>query len=108
MISSDNFPDDPYGWLTNQCGHGVVGIAMSIYSEVIGLPMVTAFGVAIVYFIVIEWYIQRLKLFWDSVSDSLHVCFGAFVVAQLPDYNSAALALTGWGAVLAYGYWRRM
>lgn len=112
MTTSSSFQDDPYGYVTNQCGHARIGAGVALLGLVIwsGWGAAIATGIVVVYFVVIEWWLQGLTLFWDSVEDAAHVGFGAAGVVGLhylgPDY--ALGVFVAWVAILGLGYGRRL
>jgi hypothetical protein len=101
---SSNFRGDPYGHVTNQCGHIVVGMAAYVLSGVWGALAATLIGA--IYLIGWEWFVQRLRLFWDSLEDAAFVTTGAlFVPFYLAGYGSAVVITVGlW---LTFGAWLR-
>ena len=112
MIISDNFQGDPYGHATNQCGHARIGAGAALLGLVIwpGWGEALAPAVIVAYFLTVEWWLQGLTLFWDSVEDAAHVGFGAAGVVGLhylgPDY--ALGVFVAWVGVLAIGAGRRL
>lgn len=112
LISSDSFKGDPWGHAGNQSGHARIGAGWALLGLVIwpGWGEAIASFVAVAYFLTVEWWGQRLALFWDSVEDAAHVCFGALGVVSLHYYGPAyALGVfAAWLVVLAVGVGRRL
>ena len=109
MITSDSFPGDPYGWLTNQCGHGVLGLALAVYGDALGLWWAYPLAAAFLYWLLIEVLGQRLKLPADAFVDTVNVMAGATIPPALARGDLTAVGvLTVWGALLGIGYWGRM
>lgn len=104
MIKPDAFPKDPYGYVTNQCGHMVLGLAVSVFTPLHWTfdPFVAAF----VYWAVVEVYIERLTLIWDSLEDTMWVMVGAMILT-IHDWGQLQYLMALAGAGLAFGYWRR-
>jgi len=78
MITPDNFRADPYGWLTNQLGHIMLGLIM-VYAVCVAwwavsgeLPyrLHVGVGLAIFYIGVIELWIQGWRG-GDTIEDSV-------------------------------------
>lgn len=106
---ADEFRDDWYGWLTNQCGHAMVGIIVTIFLNSVGAPWLSVPVVAtIAYFVVVEWYGQRLRLLWDAIVDSFHVCMGSLIVHTIPDWKTSAMACAVWCVFLGLGVRKRI
>lgn len=108
-IRPDDFKDDWYGWLTNQCGHVVLGLAVSVSAYYAGAWLLYApFFSAFLYWLLVEFFGQSVKLWRDSIADTLFVMLGACV---LPAYDRGDLTLAIVFAVaalgFAYGVWRR-
>ena len=112
MVTSDAFLDDAYGYVTNQCGHARIGagvclvglVAWPVYGEAVAVVVVA------LYFLAVEWWMQGLSRFWDSVEDAAHVGFGAAGVTALHHFGPiAALAVfLASLAVLGVGAGRRL
>lgn len=96
MIDADDFPRDPYGWVTNQAAHFAIGLAMVAF----GVPLLL---VAPIYWVVSEVALQRLALWQDGLVDTFHVAMGAAVLTA----DDPRPWLIVWGATLAAGVWRR-
>lgn len=105
-MQSDAYPTDPYGHVTNQCGHVVIGLAASILTPWSwGGDVLT---IAAVYWLISEVALQRRRLYWDAAQDAGFVAAGAAVPFGLADgyWPAAGLILTI-GAALAAGAWAR-
>lgn len=106
MITPDDFLDDWYAWLTNQCGHIVLGLAVAAVMLPIGwwTPVVAA----LVYWVFVEFYGQGMRLWADSLADTLFVMAGGSVFAA---HDAGWLTLLGVvsvaGAWLGFGVWKR-
>jgi len=82
-LEADNFKNDWYGWITNQCGHVVLGLVLfcflmmlSFLSGEFASRWVVWSSIGLSY-IVWEFIIQR-GYKWDSVEDCIFVCgYGA-------------------------------
>ena len=90
-MKADDFPSDPYGWLTNQAGHCLIGIAAAVLCAALGLWWPLPLAIAAAYWLVAEYVLQRSALFWDGLTDTGFVAAGA----TLP----AAMNLGDWWAV---------
>lgn len=108
-MKSSAFLRDPYGYLTNQCGHGVLGIAVATVATALGLHWAAQpLAAALLYWLLVEVWGQGLTLLWDSLEDAAHVMAGAALAAALALSPGAACAvLAVWGAALAWGCWWR-
>lgn len=119
MFDPDDFPNDPYGQVTNQSGHAVmVGMPMCAVFMWINVPL---FGpqdpifigapivVALAYFLIWEGVMQGFSLFADSLMDTASVMAGAsiFSVAAMADLLTATICLGAWLVVMAFEWWRR-
>ena len=63
LRSGDDFLDDWYSWLTNQCGHAMIGVVSTVVFSAMGVAWTALpLAISVVYFIVIEWWVQRLQL----------------------------------------------
>ncbi|MFP4239520.1 MAG: hypothetical protein ACLFRZ_09460 [Rhodosalinus sp.] len=109
MIRSDDMRDDAYAWVTNQCGHGVLGIAVVVVADALGLHWLgQPIAAALVYWLVAEVALQRLRLWRDAIMDTAHVMAGASLAAAIArDDLTAVAVLAVWGALLGFGAWRR-
>jgi energy-converting hydrogenase Eha subunit A len=110
MIGPSAFNGDPYGYLTNQCGHAYL----------VGFPLALAlcpwFGlflapimVAVIYGLAWEIGVQKGRLWRDSFEDTVHVLAGASVLCAALS-GDALIVLECMGAqagLLAVGVWRR-
>lgn len=103
MIKPSNFPDDPFGHVLNQTGHGMIGAGIM---AVLPLSLWSVLGVALAYFVVIEVpqirFNNTRRTKWDSVEDALHVTMGALLVLTA-DY----VFLIAWLCILGFGAWKR-
>lgn len=102
-MKSDDFADDWYGWMTNQCGHFCLGLGLSLMLGPLGLSVWWQLAVIIVgYWVVIEFVGQRLRLWRDAIMDTAFVAGGTtFMLAPV----IAALICA---ALLSFGVWRRV
>lgn len=102
--TSSNFRGDPYGHVTNQCGHLVVGIAAYSLAGLWGAGVGVLIGLA--YLVGWEWGVQRLRLFWDGVEDAAFVTAGAvFLPLYATGYGPVTVIIVGlW---LGFGAWLR-
>jgi hypothetical protein len=89
VIKADNFRNDPYGWLTNQCGHVLLGIVGYI-AVVFGLlwhlgefpERELAWAIVLIAYLAWEFAIQRGNNLWDSLEDTIFVAaYGAGTLA---------------------------
>lgn len=106
-ITSSTYQNDPYGHLTNQCGHLVLGLGLATVAVYLGLwwPIPLAIGTA--YWLISEYLLQRSQLFMDSLEDTLFVVLGSgYPMLQTGSYKQLLLCLTI-GVALTYGIWRR-
>lgn len=90
-ITAYDFPRDPYGWVTNNCGHIVLGLGFAVLAQAIGLWWPIPLLIAAVYWVAAEYVLQRSALFLDGLTDTGFVAAGA----TLP----AAMNLGDWWAV---------
>lgn len=109
-MTSDDFKDDWYGWLTNQCGHIVLGLFVSCVAHYAGLWWLYApLGAALTYWVVVELWAQRNRLWRDGIADTFFVMCGACVLPAVNHGNFTLAAVAGAsGAGLTYGTWRRL
>ena len=106
MGRSSGFPGDPYGHVTNQCGHMVLGLAVAALMPFALLA--DAVTVVALYWLLVEVLDQRKALFRDALEDAGFVAAGASIPAALAaGYWFSAGLLTGAGLALAIGWWRR-
>ena len=104
MIHSDAFLGQPYAYLTNQCGHMILGLAVAVFTPLHwGFDPVIA---ALIYWLLIEVLDQRLRLFWDAAEDTMWVMIGAMILT-IHDWGQMQYLMAMAGAGLAFGYWRR-
>lgn len=99
----DNFQDDWYGWITNQCGHMVLGQVLFIVLSCVAFFTIGEFpyrntvwlAIAVGY-LVWEFVIQR-GYKWDSVEDSIFVClYGAGIPSMaFHEVTPGSLIFTG-------------
>lgn len=120
------FADDPLGHAGNQSFHVLFGLGVWLVTESVGWLVTesvgwgwTALPIGVLYFVGWEWGVQRLglrqprpervRLFADSVEDAAHVTFGPVIGMALHHGGpvGALGAFIAWGAVLAFGMWRR-
>lgn len=107
MLSPDNYPRDPYGWVVNQAGHAaIVGVALA--GVLIWLPPLAATLIAAaIYFLVWEWGYQIVtqgsKLYRDAVADTINVAFGAAMASAVGPDPAFWAIWGGWLVVLAIG-----
>lgn len=107
MIEPDDFRDDWYAWLTNQCGHIALGLAVAAVMLPFGwwTPVVAA----LVYWVVVECWGQGVALWRDSIADTFFVMVGGSVFAA---HDAGWPTLLGVfviaGAWLLFGVWRRL
>ena len=109
-MTSDDFKNDWYGWLTNQCGHIVLGLFVSCVAHYAGLWWLYApLGAALAYWVIVELWAQKNALWRDSLADTLFVMCGGsiFPAYSQQDYTLAAVAGVS-GAGLIYGVVRRL
>jgi hypothetical protein len=78
--TGSSFRGDPYGWLTNQCGHVLSGIAGAWLAALCGAPVWLIVVGAVAISIGIEVW-QRLRQRGadgdDSIADVAFACWGA-------------------------------
>ena len=103
MIDPDDFANDWYGWLTNQCGHIVLGLGAGLVVPIWGPVTMAAF-----YWLVVEVVLQRNRLWRDSIMDTFFVMAGgsllpAYDIGHLQALTVAAIA----GCMLGFGVWKR-
>lgn len=111
----DSFRDDPYGYLTNQLGHGWLGFSLNTWvcwvlytfggawpNQVSVYLWVTA-----VYFILWEAGTQGWRG-WDSIEDTAFVAYGGsvwayvdmyYVIDRVFAFTIGAMALVSYGVV---------
>ena len=98
----DDFAGDWYGWLTNQCGHVVIGLVPAGIAWFMSAPMLAAFLTIIgAYFLVVEVLLQRLQLPWDSFVDTWFVALGAAVGTGLAMGSGVAFFAASGAMVLS-------
>lgn len=114
----DAFPDDPYGYLTNQLGHGALGVMLTtvfawlclrITGEWQPQQAVVVFTV-LTYFLVWECYLQGWRG-WDSIEDTLFVFYGASLFLFIDMYfiiDRLLVFFIGAAALLSYGVTKRL
>jgi hypothetical protein len=106
-IDPDAFPSDPYGHVTNQSGHLVLGLAIASLAAFAGLWWPIPLAAAAVYWLFAEYVLQRAQLFWDGIEDAAFVAAGA----SFPFTVTGSLLQIGLvaavGVVLGIGAWRR-
>lgn len=80
ILFPDDQPNDPYGWVSNQAAHAMIGFGLSL---VVG-PIIAVLA----YFIAWEvlYQVRKLGGKWkDSVTDTLFVTVGA-LMATFPAF----------------------
>lgn len=108
QITADDFPQDPYAWVTNQCGHIVLGLFFAVVAMAAGLWWPIPLAVAAIYWVVAEYVFQRAALLLDGLTDTAFVAAGASVPAALAWHPLACVGLCAvTGAGLAVGALRR-
>lgn len=102
-MKSDDFADNWYLWLINQCGHICLGLALDVLMTEIGLPIWWRLGLIIgLYWLLIEVFAQRLRLWRDAIMDTAFVAAGVtFMQAPLPVVVISAM-------LLAFGMLQRL
>jgi len=88
LTKPDNFKNDWYGWITNQCGHVVLGqmlfvgfMAVALFHGEYASRNTVWAGIAIGYAF---WEIINRGAKWDSLEDFIFVCgYGAGIPAML-------------------------
>lgn len=89
IFEPDNYKNNWYGWITNQCGHMVLGQIMFVaamglaWFSMSEFPSRNAAWVTItVIYAIFEFVIQR-GYKWDSLEDAIFVClYGAGIPAM--------------------------
>lgn len=111
MINPDNFFNDPLGHAGNQSGHARIGAGAALVGLVIypGGGEAVALVAALFYLWIVEGWFQGYGMFWDSIEDACHVCFGALGVVLLHYFGPLAAlgCFVAWALVLSFGMWRR-
>ena len=106
-IRPDAFLSNPYGHVTNQCGHVVLGLAIASLAAFAGLWWPIPLAAAVAYWLVAEYVLQRAGLLLDGIEDAGFVAAGA----SFPFTVTGSLLQIGLvaavGVVLAIGAWRR-
>ena len=107
MFAPDDFRNNPYGHLTNQSGHAMVGIGMGLLAYPLLPPVAAWLAVVVVYFVAWEVIIGSsikdgdIAPSWDwrdSIDDTSNVGGGAAVLI-------GALAYGYWGALVGFLMW---
>lgn len=88
LIEPDNFKNNWYGWITNQCGHVILGQMLFIGFMVIALlhgefasKNLVWGGIAIGYAF---WELLQRGAKWDGLEDFIFVCgYGAGIPAMM-------------------------
>lgn len=87
LLTGSNFKNDWYGWITNQCGHVVLGLVLFTslmflsYSMGEFAPRIAVWSVIAIGYCIWEFVIQR-GYKWDGVEDCIFVCgYGAGIPA---------------------------
>lgn len=109
MFGPDDFATDPYGYATNQAGHGyIIGMPIALALIPFWGPYATPIVIALAYGIVWEIIIQRGKKWADSLEDTAHVMAGASIICgAMVSYWTAAICMAAALAVIACGFLRR-
>ena len=117
-FAPSKFVDDPYGYLTNQAGHGCLGmLSMIVYTTFIlyatgEYPDQNMVGVVFIalYLVVWESLIWKFKGL-DSLEDTLFFALGVFPWFTI-DMSQVIYQLFAWVSVisiiLAIGFTRRL
>ena len=99
-MTPDDFKGDPYGAVTNQCGHMCLGFGVTAF---VGSFLPIA-AIAFIYWVIVECGIQGNKLWRDGIMDTAFITAGA-TLAAAPDvglqqavilFSAALLAFEGW------------
>jgi hypothetical protein len=107
MWQPDDFPGNPYGELTNQLGHMVLGMVLSLaFVPALAVPVI----VGAAYWVVWEAAVQRLTLWADVLNDTANVMGGAAVMtaALTGDKMTVLGCFAALGLSLLVGVLRRM
>lgn len=85
LLTPDEFLDDWYTWMGNQCGHALlVGLPAALVTRQLTSDLWEIFVVVFVaYFIVWEKLIQRNHIVRDSMTDTFHVALGATILSSM-------------------------
>ncbi len=106
-IKPDAFSGDPYAYVTNQCGHIVLGLSIASVAAFAGLWWPIPLAAAVAYWLFAEYILQRAGLFLDGLEDGGFVAVGA----SFPFTTTGSWAQIGLvaavGVFLAIGAWRR-
>jgi hypothetical protein len=113
-----SFPNDPYGYLCNQLGHGVLGCMLTTALAWAALHLtgwwppqwIVVVAVVFSYAIVWEYGIQGW-LGWDSFEDTLFVFYGASMYLFIDMYFVIDRLFGFWlgaAALLSYGVTKRL
>jgi hypothetical protein len=106
-VTPDDFQDDSYGHVTNQCGHLALGLAIASVAAFAGLWWPIPLASAAAYWLIGEYVLQRAGLFWDGIEDAGFVAAGAsFPFTVTGSWLQIGL-VAGVGVVLGIGAWRR-
>ena len=103
-MTPSNFRRAPYGHITNQAGHFVIGLFAYVLLGATGGVLVVLIGAA--YLIGWEWGVQRFSLFWDSVEDAAFVTAGAAFLPVVAYGQGPGMVITV-AIWLAVGAWLR-
>ena len=109
FFAPDAFPGDPYGWLTNQAGHFVLGLVLfAVLAWMTGRRPALAWLAALY----AGWEAWQLTIVWDiadAVADWLFVMLGGAFghAASHGRVKRMGAALVALVAGLAAGTWRR-
>jgi hypothetical protein len=89
FFAQDDFEGQPYAWLTNQCGHIMLGVILALlmasaWFELAGEFPVKTHAVPLCALVYVGSEVWRGWSGWDSVEDSIFVagygCGGAFLL----------------------------
>jgi hypothetical protein len=106
-VSPEDFRADPYGHVTNQCGHVVLGLAIASVAAFADLWWPIPLAAAAAYWVIGEYGLQRAGLFWDGIEDAGFVAAGAsFPLTVTGSWLQIGL-VAAVGVVLGIGAWRR-
>jgi len=125
LTTPSNFQGDPYGWLTNQVSHTLLGIGLAFFSHFLFFVAMGDWPYrSMIFLILLTGYVlwelvTRSKDFWDSVEDTIFTIFWGAGASMLsvqavcttliladPIFTFAAFCL--WGAHLVTGVIRKI
>lgn len=106
-MESEDFQGDPYGAITNQSGHFILGLNLG-YAASFLLPQITAvLLVTYLYFLVAEVLLQKLKMPTDSFIDMAFVATGVAFASYVPHQWEPAVILMAFDMLLLREWERR-